>query len=487
MTRLLSRSPTFQALDNRVGALELGGSRVLNALNYGAAANGVDDDADTLLQALAKLSGSGGRLYLPAGYYKITKALWAAFSNIIIEGDGRGATVLQPYGWIDAVRFANGYPGPAGVISNVGILNLTIDCGNQTAGTDDTNGNGINFNDCDNFLCQNVEILSVKQQGVAITYFPVSGSVPKGGEVRNCFVDLGSSNNIGIGAEGNARKIAFCGNHIENVGSSVALYSGNVGSSGAAGDVIISDNFVLGRAGNVGRGVTIEDGARRVIVSANIITSMSQGIRAAVVGGTNNSYNFVISSNIVTDFSQYGIGVGPQVPGDYAQALCVGNTVVTTNVTATEGILSFGGATITANLVDYGGSACGIAVTGSSTNISGNTVRGTAGFAIDVSMATNSAVFGNYCNRDISNPADPVAANIQIYGNLGYSTQRWYTGYIGVNKSVPNPNGNSAPTSGTWAQDDKVWNNSVSSGGYIGYVCTASGTPGTWKAFGLIA
>lgn len=44
-----------------------------------------------------------------------------------------------------------------------------------------------------------------------------------------------------------------------------------------------------------------------------------------------------------------------------------------------------------------------------------------------------------------------------------------------------------APVSGTYNQGDIVWNNSPTSPGYIGWVCVASGTPGTWKAFGAIS
>jgi len=43
-----------------------------------------------------------------------------------------------------------------------------------------------------------------------------------------------------------------------------------------------------------------------------------------------------------------------------------------------------------------------------------------------------------------------------------------------------------APTTETWRRGDIVYNTAPSSGGYVGWVCTAAGTPGTWKAFGLI-
>jgi hypothetical protein len=44
-----------------------------------------------------------------------------------------------------------------------------------------------------------------------------------------------------------------------------------------------------------------------------------------------------------------------------------------------------------------------------------------------------------------------------------------------------------APTVGTWNRGDIVWNSSPSAGGVPGWVCVASGTPGTWKAMAAVA
>ena len=43
------------------------------------------------------------------------------------------------------------------------------------------------------------------------------------------------------------------------------------------------------------------------------------------------------------------------------------------------------------------------------------------------------------------------------------------------------------PASGTWATGDIAWDYTPSASGFIGWVCTAGGTPGTWKTFGAIA
>lgn len=47
--------------------------------------------------------------------------------------------------------------------------------------------------------------------------------------------------------------------------------------------------------------------------------------------------------------------------------------------------------------------------------------------------------------------------------------------------------GATAPTAGPWIIGDKCFSTAPAAGGNIGWVCTTSGTPGTWKAFGNIA
>jgi hypothetical protein len=43
-----------------------------------------------------------------------------------------------------------------------------------------------------------------------------------------------------------------------------------------------------------------------------------------------------------------------------------------------------------------------------------------------------------------------------------------------------------APTTGTWAAGDIVYDTTPSAGGHIGWICVTAGTPGTWKTFGAI-
>jgi hypothetical protein len=52
--------------------------------------------------------------------------------------------------------------------------------------------------------------------------------------------------------------------------------------------------------------------------------------------------------------------------------------------------------------------------------------------------------------------------------------------------SVLHGSSKGVPTTGTWRAGTILWNEAPAAAGKVGWVCTASGTPGTWKAFGAI-
>lgn len=56
---------------------------------------------------------------------------------------------------------------------------------------------------------------------------------------------------------------------------------------------------------------------------------------------------------------------------------------------------------------------------------------------------------------------------------------------IGIQNSIQY-SGTVAPTTGAHVRGEIVWNETPSAGGKVGWVCTTAGTPGTWKAFGVI-
>lgn len=60
-----------------------------------------------------------------------------------------------------------------------------------------------------------------------------------------------------------------------------------------------------------------------------------------------------------------------------------------------------------------------------------------------------------------------------------------------IQRAIPNYGhaviyGDAAPTTGAWGRGDIIFDNTPTAGSFIGWVCTASGTPGTWKTWGAI-
>jgi hypothetical protein len=96
--------------------------------------------------------------------------------------------------------------------------------------------------------------------------------------------------------------------------------------------------------------------------------------------------------------------------------------------------------------------------------------------------------------------ADGVVANIYVTKLMikSYATKsaKIYQDFNAIANGAYNPligavnysrADTAAPLISTWAVGDVVYNSAPTSGGYIGFVCTVAGTPGTWRSFGLIS
>jgi len=107
--------------------------------------------------------------------------------------------------------------------------------------------------------------------------------------------------------------------------------------------------------------------------------------------------------------------------------------------------------------------------------------------------STNNLWFLQYANSTSFQPwAVPNSASA-IYTNKGFTGPIFQNGYAVKNSGTAYGSalvrrlGTAAPTTGTYQQGDIFYNSAPTSGGYIGWVCTVGGTPGTWKTFGLIS
>jgi hypothetical protein len=132
-------------------------------------------------------------------------------------------------------------------------------------------------------------------------------------------------------------------------------------------------------------------------------------------------------------------------------------------------------------------------------------------FALDNSLNANEFNLGNQWTRIVlafqsnqnlgsallyvfpttSEGATVTFARVQSYGDSSWQKFNNISSQILQGHWNPNKwsqlNYVAAPTTGTWKLGDIVYNTSPASAGFIGWVCTVAGTPGTWRTFGLIS
>ena len=82
---------------------------------------------------------------------------------------------------------------------------------------------------------------------------------------------------------------------------------------------------------------------------------------------------------------------------------------------------------------------------------------------------------------------DDITEIRYVFAIAGVSGTKFDSSYIYGNVVDDTLERSSAPTTGTWAVGDKVYNSVPSASGNIGWVCVTAGTPGTWKSYGTIS
>ena len=75
----------------------------------------------------------------------------------------------------------------------------------------------------------------------------------------------------------------------------------------------------------------------------------------------------------------------------------------------------------------------------------------------------------------------------EVYSTAGGAAVAFRQGFFGGENMKQVAWGSAAPASGAHVVGDIVFNDAPSAGGYIGWVCTSAGSPGTWKTFGAIS
>lgn len=130
-------------------------------------------------------------------------------------------------------------------------------------------------------------------------------------------------------------------------------------------------------------------------------------------------------------------------------------------------------ATVIGNMfTDCGRTSAPVYLRGSYSQVVNNTFVSTSGvtlFATAIEEATGGYTFNNFDENTFdADQTNPIVR---------------FGGFTRMRDEV----GTAVPTTGTWNQGDRVWFYAPAASGMMGWVCVASGTPGTWKTFGAIS
>lgn len=367
--------------------------------------------------------------------------------------ENSGGTIVTCNGLTTAIRMGRAYNNPDG-----------IGFGNNAIGVIDGYGRP------DSITVEN--IYAVDSQFVTVrAKASIKEFVVKKATLINCFRGI----QVGPSTSGPCRANVRIGNVVAYGGTSLPLIE-VVGTSvsDTAKSAVIEDCRIEGEilnpeahASDTVGAIVVNSTDVAVIRNPEVLDSPISGVVCAGVK------SLMVDSAKVSNVDFYGISAGngctnvmilnPEVSN-------TGNIGVNYQPGATGSKMVFNSGKIS-NVVNYalfiGSSNVDALVTGLDMNTVTGSQRG-------INIAAGSTLRA-YNNRSIAGIAAPIfkaATSVVIEGGNSWNPVVTFAA--------------AAPIAGTAKIGDIVYNTAPSASGNIGWACTVSGTPGTWKAFGTI-
>ncbi|WP_158301564.1 right-handed parallel beta-helix repeat-containing protein [Paenibacillus mesophilus] len=464
---------------------------------FGAKGDGGTDDTAAIQAAIdAAYSNGAGLVYIPArGTFRFRSIrvkgnmTFASFGGTLKLLDNVCVSTSASYYLIhNMVSTGGSYP-------NVTLDGLIID-GNRSGGnTSFAVADGITIGG-ENAVVRNCRLFNIPDSGIMFSKATNSvctmNRIDDGGDV-GIYVNDGSGTS-----------------HYENVISHNRITGfpyGGIALKRICQRTIVSDNSIY----NCGNGITLEhastssDFSRNVSILGNRLRYIGyMGPATAKVGIILRVSDYsIVADNRLEDIAARGILL------EGSQYCSVSGNVIEMKPTADaalnhgielrpRGTAGCGSNTIRGNVI-VAPRKHGLYVTPQSVPtayniVTGNVVRSAGDTALKLEAASNDNVFSdNILEGAVADLACDTAALRNSYSNnrlvngtiTGAADQSNGAAYSHV-KDKRRSIGAAAPTSGAWVQGDIVYADAPSAGGTIGWVCTAGGTPGTWKPFGDI-
>jgi hypothetical protein len=484
--------------------------RMSSVKSFGAKGDGTTDDTTAIQNAYNSLT-NGGTLFFPVGNYKVTSTLNFNKSNVNLVGVGSSSVIKilsnqladgtririnncsnvfirdLKFSEINPTLIRSNVYGTLGleVVSNLSIENVTID---------GSNGVGIHGMNCQNVVVSKCMVINTKADGIHFQ----RGS--KNIKVINCYLNNNADDCI-----------AFVSHAPDVYGScdGFEAYGNTVGGNVTTGSGLCADGSI---------NVKIHDNViKNTILSGVRINTLTEN------GTTAYPANVEVYDNTITNSGTGSSGNRDAITVSFSNHVTIRNNnfiTATGGITATgcEGIIKIHdnrGISTTTRFIWISTKATNNTLAEITVKNNFSKICGTDGIYIDgtllkpllIAVEDNvlddinnsnggSGVYGVFVNTaSTAIVRSNTIKSANSYTKIGFVTcDTKYQShnipqdaneniYIGsLNHSI----GGTAPTTGTHALGDIVWNWNPQPSGKIGWVCSVAGTPGTWKAFGAI-
>jgi hypothetical protein len=449
------------------------GREVVSVKDFGAVGDGVADDlaafnaAIASVKAIAGIRANGTHILVPPGTYKLSGRL-VIDNTITLEGMtnqfpyATGSAVLQFSADNDGLflgYYTGAYANPSGVMGQgITIRNLTIK-GTKASGT----GHGIFINTKANI--ENVYVTGFSGHGVYIY-----GDAPNG-NANNCLLknvkaySNGKSGFYTAGGDSNACLIEICdGSYNAEWGFHDSSFLGNTYIGCHSADNALGAYKADGPSSrNVFIGCYSESG--QPVSSIDHPSVVIGGLHAA--GFTDAGTGFVATDGIFSGFTT------TKAPVTHQTANAAGTSVT---VYSALGSRSQPSANTWGSSDDSAG--------GEALSWTYNDAGSYAGWWSLKHAFSDAKVLMRY-------PGSVAIASASVNKARAWAPIMWngimFQGESGFpSAAVIHNTGSAAPITETWSRGDIIYNTTPAAGGFIGWVCVAGGTPGTWKTFGAI-
>jgi hypothetical protein len=441
----------------------------LSVLDFGAVGDGSTDDSAAIQAACVVCAARGKTLYFPAGVY-LCAGLAVACSLV---GEGNGSILRSNDDTVDlldptasdisvrhlrlegvAVDATNTTYAirPSGAVTGVVISGVTFS--GETAGEGFNNAIKIE-DDCDDWRVEGCSferlwgttaghgygILCANQSGAKIYKNTFVGPANRGRHA----VYMSAGTNGAIVSENEVNGFSY-----EAITTNASGVQDPVIDSEIVGNIIrdcvLSGNASSGAIGCYG----LADG---ITIRGNIIRrSGAKGI-AIDASGTDTCTNITIVENDIEDVQTQGLELVSLVNGTIAQNGIRSVSQASVGASAAIRVIS-DGTVAPADLVFVGN------------RTPGTDARSSFQINATSPIATGLKLSANYFPTQSVADYELNGAEITVDGWI------WAT---------------AAPSAGAHVRGDRAWNTSPSAAGVPGWVCTASGTPGTWKAMAALS